>query len=797
MAGLDSSRFEAANWEGALFGPYRVLRLLAQGGMGAVFEVEHAQTGVRYALKTIVSGRELTAGRERFQREAELSARFTHLHLLRVYSADFAGPHPYLVVDLLSGGSLAERLHRSGPLSLAEGLALASQLAGALAHAHERGVLHRDIKPENVMFRADGSACLVDFGIALDLDRETRLTRSGAMVGTPLLMAPEQVAGERSEAEPTDVYGLASTVYWAWAGEPPLGSEHAGITQLMATILTQVPVSLRQVRRDLPRAVAALIDASLRKDPEARPSLAVWVETLARAGEPESRRPRALVLASVAALALGGVGLALAYGSQRAALPEGDSGAAASASARVAWQETIQQVLSGPRPLDEARSARLRGALYGAPSPVAADEALLVLEACAALPPSEAEFTALGARLSALPEETQAAVLAGAWVVADLDRGLVLHATRRYTLPRELADLEHSRRASEAADVRPLYESARGVGGPGEAPAVYQRLADEVLAWRAERYAALQPLERRLAEIVVNRLLLTLGSLGVYLQQTDMVHGGTITQALAQRLLSESPPVPGAGRVVLALLLLWQGDSTPESRACFVEALPHEAELSTTQGGVALLGMAAVRDAQRAEDAIRLGLPALVQSDRMREGAVQLQWLAPRLLPRYVERIYLAPAEQTKLSAAATGLIESSLRLRHPDVYPGLISWELSRGELYKVEALLVEAPRLGPPHMPEILRIFWSELALARGGQEAAAEVLSRHSPARGVFLEERGLRAHALALLGRAPEAEEELAALNRERAAGGRRLGAPWHLIRVEEVIAGRAWWPGAKR
>lgn len=175
---------------GERFGPYEVLGRLGRGGMGEVFEVRHAQTGIRYALKTVTLGCDLQQRervRLRFRREAELSARLRHEGILKVHTGQLDGERPYLVVDLLTGGSLAERVERGGPLPLQAAVKLGYALSDALRSAHAAGVVHRDLKPENVLFNERGQPVLVDFGLAVSLRQDTlRPTRPGEILGTPL-----------------------------------------------------------------------------------------------------------------------------------------------------------------------------------------------------------------------------------------------------------------------------------------------------------------------------------------------------------------------------------------------------------------------------------------------------------------------------------------------------------------------------------------------------------------------------------------------------------------------------------
>lgn len=157
----------------------------------------------------------------RFQREARAMGQLQHPHIARVIDFDATGEHPYMVIEYLPGGSLREHLdEQDGPLSPADAVSVASQLADALQYAHAIGMVHRDSKPANVMFVDDARhhAVLTDFGIARLADEA--MTATGAVLGTPAYIAPEQVRGERAEAA-ADQYGLGVMLYEMVTGHYP------------------------------------------------------------------------------------------------------------------------------------------------------------------------------------------------------------------------------------------------------------------------------------------------------------------------------------------------------------------------------------------------------------------------------------------------------------------------------------------------------------------------------------------------------------------------------------------------
>ncbi|MCO5167305.1 MAG: serine/threonine protein kinase [Planctomycetes bacterium] len=267
-------------------GPYTLLRELARGGMGVVHEALHGPTGARHALKTLLPGAE-PEELLRLRREAEVLARLDHPHIVRVHAADLEARPPWVALDLLEGGSLQERLAH-GPLAPEEVARLGATLARALAHAHARGVLHRDLKPSNVLFDEQGEPRLVDLGLGLAADGGARLTRTGAVLGTPAFMAPEQAEGLKAEDARTDVYGLGATLYAALAGRPPF--EGATLAVLQA-VLEGAPAPLARLRPGLPPGLVAVVERAMARRPEDRfPSADALAEALERA---PAARPRA------------------------------------------------------------------------------------------------------------------------------------------------------------------------------------------------------------------------------------------------------------------------------------------------------------------------------------------------------------------------------------------------------------------------------------------------------------------------------------------------------------------------
>ncbi|MGE0712225.1 MAG: protein kinase [Planctomycetota bacterium] len=331
LAGLRAGVEPAA---AAQVGPYRVVRELGRGGMGVVHEVEHEQTGARYALKRLHPGAD-PEERERFAREVEAQLRLDHPGLVRIHAAELARPDPYLVLELVSGGSLADRLQRGGPLRPEAARALVLELADALAYLHEHGVLHRDLKPQNVLLdtrraapgveehgasgvaeRSSASAPanvlldpggrprLSDFGLAR-LQGAVSLTVTGELLGTPAYMPPEQVEDSRRVDARADVYALGGVLYAALTGEAPfLGNTPFAV---LDAVLHRDPPSLLERAPGCPPDLAEACARALAKDPDDRPQSARELARLLEVRGAGARRR--LPWLAAALLVAGGLGL--------------------------------------------------------------------------------------------------------------------------------------------------------------------------------------------------------------------------------------------------------------------------------------------------------------------------------------------------------------------------------------------------------------------------------------------------------------------------------------------------------
>ena len=206
------------------FPEFELLDLIGQGGMGAVYRVRRLADAAMLALKVVrISDEDLEGFAQRFEREAEALTRLDHPHIVAIRGHGRAGPWCWLLMDLVDGANLRQVV-ATGRLSPAQTLALVPPLCAALQYAHDRGVVHRDIKPENILLDAAGHPRIVDFGLAkLRRPGEDRNTRTGAVMGTPHYMAPEQVEEAKDVDHRADIYALGVVVYELLTGRLPLG----------------------------------------------------------------------------------------------------------------------------------------------------------------------------------------------------------------------------------------------------------------------------------------------------------------------------------------------------------------------------------------------------------------------------------------------------------------------------------------------------------------------------------------------------------------------------------------------
>ncbi|MEZ6183737.1 MAG: protein kinase [Planctomycetota bacterium] len=253
-------------------GNYRLIKLIGAGAMGAVYHAEHVELRRTVALKLLLSeGTPSPRAVARFKREARLSAQLDHPNIVRVYEAGVEKGRHFIAMELVQGQSVAELL-ALGQVSPRRATHLLRKVAEAVDYANEQGVVHRDLKPANILVdEKSGEPRVTDFGLAVmsEPEEDDRLTRTGAAVGTPAYMAPEQVRGQLQEIDGrTDVYALGATFYEALTGTPPF---HATTFLDLAKKICEVePVSPRKRRPEVPSDVETICLKALEKRPQDR-----------------------------------------------------------------------------------------------------------------------------------------------------------------------------------------------------------------------------------------------------------------------------------------------------------------------------------------------------------------------------------------------------------------------------------------------------------------------------------------------------------------------------------------------
>jgi WD40 repeat protein len=273
---------------------YAIERELGRGGMGVVYQARHLALGRTVALKMILAGRH--AGSDdlvRFRTEAQAIARLQHPNIVAVYEVGEHDGKPFLSLEFCPGGSLERKLAGS-PLPPSEAAKLTLTLARAMHAAHQARVIHRDLKPGNVLLAADGTPKITDFGLAKKLDDQGQ-TQTGAVMGTPSYMAPEQAAGSKDLGPAVDVYALGAVLYELLTGRPPFKA--ATLLETLGQVVNEDPVPPRQLNATVPADLETVCLKCLRKEPRVRyPTAGALAEDLHRwqAGEPVVARPAGL-----------------------------------------------------------------------------------------------------------------------------------------------------------------------------------------------------------------------------------------------------------------------------------------------------------------------------------------------------------------------------------------------------------------------------------------------------------------------------------------------------------------------
>jgi hypothetical protein len=451
-------------------GEFQVVRAIARGGMGAVFEVRSARSGTTYAAKTILRPGD-PAARERFKREAELLARCDrHPGVVKIHSIgeDSQAGTLFMILDLVPGENLESVLERDRKLEPRRVAQLGREVALALAFVHETGVIHRDVKPSNILLDASGCARLTDFGIATATDVE-RLTRTGMFLGTVHWVSPEQATG--GEVGPaSDVFALGLILYRALAGNHPF--EDLEGTEYLAKLANPVPIpDVRTFAPEVPKPLASIVGRAIEKEPadryesahEMAEDLAAFLEgrPIRRARRRLPRLP--LVVLPVLAVALLAVVVATAFnrpGEPAATQPSKEDGLDERAMLERAEKATPAEALAllGTSRSAEARLARARA-----------------LVALGRVPEARAELEGLPSSAGALELQGDVAMATSDWRKAEeaYSSGVAKNPALRFKRA-EAASLAGDAKGA-ASDIRALLGDPQTATDPRLAPALYQR----------------------------------------------------------------------------------------------------------------------------------------------------------------------------------------------------------------------------------------------------------------------------------------------------------------------------------
>ncbi len=729
-------------------GPYDVVREIGRGGMGAVLEVRHRETGASYALKLVRTSIDDEARAERilarFQREIELLARVDdHPGIVRIHgcgvetSASAKTPAsggdgarraaisrlPWCVMELVHGEALSARL-QDGPLDPREAARLVADVADAVEHAHRLGVLHRDLKPGNVILdERAGRPRVVDFGLAYDVAAD-RLTLTGEMVGTPAFMAPEQVhraSGDEEEAASegrlgpaTDVYGLGAILYACLTGDPPFRAD-VEIALVMAVVENDPePPSRRNV--EVPAMLERICLAALAKDPADRPATAgafrddleAWLrgETPAVASRrppsalrrwlrrPGTRRVVAIAVAAIAAaVLLGGVALVIERRAS-AAREEREERARVEAGFEAAFAAAVSGDLDA---LEEARSRVPTIRAQAADDPLVEDRCLVVetLAALASGDEARARTLPLGAERWRPYRHGVVAVL----LAADRPRALALVIERAPDLLDEDAVRDALAAAMTTGAVRPT-----------------ERLAEVVLAALERDGAAGGDAHGELAVAVLGRALeLVLAGDG----PVDQARVDRLAARLAETLRARAdPPRPPIGEAALARLAAlvtsaatWEGEAASSDAVALAEVV-----IAASRADDPALHPVVERLLGRTVQGIApTGVGDDERIDAFRAGA---------LLQR-IGRFPFMPESLAEYSPGTTFVKErlAELLARDPVPFDEVVT---AAAVLFKrgLESIARERGLHGPPAVLAALLELWPAVAAVLGREQARGDV-------------------------------------------------------------------------
>ncbi len=261
---------------GTRLGKYTIVRWVGTGGMGTVYEAIHEEIGKHVALKVLSPAVDaIPGGRARFLREAQLVTRVRHPHIIDVTDMGTEGEHTFLVMELLTGHELGERVDHGGAIPTEELVDIILPVCSAMVAAHEAGIVHRDLKPQNIFLETEGHHVhpkVLDFGISKGEDAALRdvgtLTAPGAMMGTPYYLAPEQVMDAQAAGPASDQYAIGVILYECLTGVRPY--EGDSLYAVFQAIVNGTPRPLREIRPEVPAEMEAIVLRAMSTQPGAR-----------------------------------------------------------------------------------------------------------------------------------------------------------------------------------------------------------------------------------------------------------------------------------------------------------------------------------------------------------------------------------------------------------------------------------------------------------------------------------------------------------------------------------------------
>jgi serine/threonine-protein kinase len=265
----DSSDYGSAFELPFEFAGYQLEEEIGRGGMGIVYRARRLADGQIVAIKMILKGDFASpAERQRFQAEAQAAARLSHPNIVPIYQIGEHRGHAFFCMPLITGATLSQLL-LDGPLPPRHAAQILLEVCAAIRYAHSQGVFHRDLKPSNILIDTEGTSFVVDFGLAKQTHVAADLTKSGAVLGTPSYMAPEQAAGTRGQVGgASDIYSLGAILYHMLTGRPPFLGATSVDTVLM--VLEQDPIPPRVLNRRVDRGLELIAMRCLQKPQDLR-----------------------------------------------------------------------------------------------------------------------------------------------------------------------------------------------------------------------------------------------------------------------------------------------------------------------------------------------------------------------------------------------------------------------------------------------------------------------------------------------------------------------------------------------